>query len=83
MRPIILTLIVVASVVPSLSLAQQPAPTPKPRPQNLDLTGQVLTGDREIPLGEIYLGSPKPKFRSLIKLRMNFNDKLEESVHER
>ena len=79
MRSITLAFFLVASA----ALAQQPEPTPKPRPQNVEFNGQVLEGGRSVPLGEIYLGSPKPKFRSLIELRMNFNDKLQESVHER
>jgi hypothetical protein len=73
----------ILGLVASVSLAQQPQPAPQqPRPQKIDFNEQEIGGGRSVPLGEIYFGSPKPKFRSLIKVRMNFNDKLAESVHE-
>lgn len=50
--------------------------------QKVDFTGEVLTGETLTPLGEIYLAKPEVKFESLIRVRMNFNDKLRESVHE-
>lgn len=77
------SMIIACCVLGSASLAQQPEPTPKPKAQNLEFTGQEIEAGPLIPLADIYFGSPKPKFRSLIKLRMNFDDKLAESVHER
>ena len=68
-----------------LSLAQHPevAPkSPKPPIQNVDFGDTTIPGERVVPIGEIYSVPPKAKFRCLIQVRMNFDDKLRESVHE-
>ena len=78
MRSITVALCFVASV----ALAQQPAPAPAPKVTNLDLTGTTITGAPEAPIGTIYLPHPKAKFDSLLRVRMNMNDKLAASVHE-
>jgi hypothetical protein len=53
------------------------------RVQKMDFTeGSDIEAGRSVPLGEVYLGHQKPGFKSLIKVRMNFDDKLRESVHE-
>lgn len=72
----------IVGLVASVTLAQQPQAAPNPKPQKVDFTEQGIGGERQVPLGEIYLPPPNPKFPSLIKVRMNFNDKLQESVHE-
>ena len=41
-----------------------------------------IGGEREMPIGEYYGIPPKPIFVRLFKVRVNFNDKLRESVHE-
>lgn len=79
------SIIVAVALVSSVSLAQQPEVTPKsPKPpiQNLDLTGTTISGEQAVPLGHIYVLPTKPKFGRLLKVRMNFDDKLRESVHE-
>lgn len=81
MRSISLALALVASV----SLAQQPEAAPKsqrPPVQNIDLTGTTISAEQAVPLGNIYVVPPKPKFGRMLKVRMNFDDKLRESVHE-
>lgn len=61
--------------------ASQPAK--KAPVQQLDFgEGDLIEGGRATGLGEIYVVPPNPKFKSLIKIRMNFDDKLRESVHE-
>ncbi len=57
--------------------------TPRPATQTVDFgDGDLIDGTRALGLGDIYIVPPHPKFPSLIKVRMNFNDKLRESVHE-
>lgn len=68
-------------LVATFALAQ-PAPNPPPKATNVDLTGSTIIGATEVPLGTIYLPHPKVKFDSLIRVRMNMNDKLAASVHE-
>lgn len=77
MRSLTVGLLLLASI----SLAQQPAPQ-KPRPQNIEFGESDIDGKRATPLGDIYLPPLKKKFDSMIRVRMNFNDKLRESVHE-
>ena len=77
--------IAAVALVSSVSLAQQPERAPKsqkPRIQNVEFTASEISADTAVPLGTIYLVPPKAKFDSLIRVRMNFNDKLAESVHE-
>lgn len=58
-------------------------PTPRPTPQVIDFVEtDLIEGGTQKPLGEIYSVPPKSTFKSLIQVRMNFNDKLKESVHE-
>ena len=76
MRSIATALCLLASV----SLAQKSEPAPKA--QQVDFTGSNIGAERATPLGEIYLAHPKKKFDCRIQVRMNFNDKLRESVHE-
>ena len=81
MRPLITALCLVSAV----ALAQQPEPaprSPKPPVQNIEFDGTKITGEQDVPLGRIYLVPPKAKFGSMIRVRMNFDDKLRESVHE-
>ena len=74
------SLILAVGLLASVSLAQQKKPDLPV--QNVDLTGADITGVVATPLGEIYLQPPKAKFDCLVRVRMNFNDKLRESVHE-
>ena len=78
MRSLTFGLLLLASV----SLAQQPAPAPKPRVQTVEFLPSDIGGVRQTPLVEIYMSPLKKKFDCIIKVRMNFNDKLRESVHE-
>lgn len=55
---------------------------PTPRPQNVEFTPTEIGADREVPMGTYYGIPPKPKFDRMIRVRLNFNDKLAESVHE-
>lgn len=63
--------------------AEQPRPSKKAPVQKVDFgDGDLIEGDLATgSLDTIYVRAPV-KFDSLIKLRMNFNDKLRESVHE-
>lgn len=54
----------------------------EPRPQTVDFTATEIAADREVPMGTYYGIPPKPRFPSLIKVRISMNDKLAESVHE-
>lgn len=79
------SLISALCLVSAVALAQQPelAPnSPKPKVQNIDLTGTTIPGERYVPVGDMYSVPPKAIFKSLIKVRMRFDDKLAESVHE-
>jgi hypothetical protein len=81
MRSITIALCLFASV----SLAQKSEPAKKPvlPEQNVNFgDGSHINGTLKHPTGEIYSVPPKAKFGSLIQVRMNFNDKLQESVHE-
>ena len=78
-------LVAVFAVLSLAAFAQteQPQPSKKAPVQKVDFTGgDLIEGELAHGLGEIYLVPPKAKFGSLIKLRMNFDDKLRESVHE-
>jgi hypothetical protein len=75
-------LALVASLLLS-ALASAQTQQPQPKPQKIDFGDDLINGERETPLGEIYIEPVRPGgFKSLIKVRMNFNDKLRESVHE-
>ena len=66
----------------SISFAQtEPAPAPK-NVQKADFTPQDINGKRGSPIGDIYGPPLRKKFDCLITVRVNFNDKLQESVHE-
>jgi hypothetical protein len=67
--------------VASLALAQKTEP-PKPLVQVVDFGETKIGGERSVPIGELYAVPPRAKFHRLIQVRMNFNDKLRESVHE-
>ena len=76
-------ILVALCLVSAASLAQSPAPTPKPAAQELIFdSSDTVKGTIVRPLGNIYSVPPKAKFGCLIERRMNFNDKLQESVHE-
>ena len=64
------------------AFAQTGEPRPDRKVQKVDFTGDLIEGGTLVPMGDIYLPPPKAKFGSLIKVRMNFDDKLRESVHE-
>ena len=70
--------------VASVSLAQKTQPNQKTAPnQQVIFDGDdLIKGTLQHPTGEIYSVPPRAKFGSLIQVRMNFNDKLRESVHE-
>lgn len=79
-------LVAILTVLAVPALAQrQPQPhesAPPQKVQQVDFTGDLIGGDREIPLGTIYAVPQRPTWKSLIKVRMNFDDKLAQSVHE-
>jgi hypothetical protein len=75
-----------ALVVSSLAFAQtsktQPAPK-QPKPQEIDfVTGSLIDGERDVPFEQRFVAHTPPKFSTLIKVRMNFDDKLMQSVNE-
>ena len=74
------SLMLAVGLFASMGAAQQKKP--EVPAQNADFTATDITAERAVPLGEIYLHPPKSKFDCLIQVRMNFNDKLRESVHE-
>jgi hypothetical protein len=76
MRSFTLALLLVAAP----SFAQT---SPKPKVQNVEFTPTDIEAKPEMPLGGYYGPPVKPKFDCLIKVRVNFNDKLADSVHER
>ena len=79
------SLTTVLCLVSAVSFAQQPESAPKsqkPQVQKVDFTASEISADTAVPLGTIYLVPPKPKFGRMLKVRMNFDDKLAESVHE-
>ena len=71
--------LVASLLVASLGSAQT---QPTPKPQKVEFGDDLIEGGREVPLGAIYEVVKRPGFHSLIKVRMNFDDKLRESVHE-
>lgn len=80
MRTLTVGLLLLASV----SLAQQPQTIETPAPAQtvtFDNSG-VIKGGVDHPTLGIYALPLKRKFDCLIQVRMNFNDKLRESVHE-
>ena len=76
------TFIALLLVVSSLAFAQteQPAKLRPPKTQNIDFTGQQLTAERAMPTGSYGLSKRRSVFKSLIKERRDFNDKLANSV---
>lgn len=74
-----LALLMVLLAVPAFAQTEQE----KKKVQNVTFDqGSDVTGTTVGPVGEYY-GIPKrPDFKRLIKVRMNFDDKLRESVHE-
>ena len=66
----------------SVSFAQKTEPAPRPKVQTITFGDVGIGGEREMPIGEYYGIPPKPIFVRLFKVRVNFNDKLRESVHE-
>ncbi|MFT3709101.1 MAG: hypothetical protein QM817_15760 [Archangium sp.] len=69
----------------SLAFAQteQPKPHSTPKPQNIIFDGNdLIEAGVATPDGEFVTSRPQPKFGNLIKVRVNFNDKLMASVHE-
>jgi hypothetical protein len=57
-------------------------PVVYPKVQKVILTGTKLTGDRDRPSGTTIVAPPKFKHERLIKLRMDFRDKMAQSVNE-
>ncbi len=81
MRALLLPAVLLASSV----LAQSEAPklNPKAPVQKVNFgEGDLIEGGLQHPMGEIYMVPTNPKFSSLIKVRVNFDDKLRASVHE-
>ena len=81
MRSIVIGLCLVAAS----ALAQKTEPSPKKQPAAQRVifdSDDLIEGGLQHPTGEIYSVPPRAKFGSLIQVRMNFNDKLRESVHE-
>lgn len=78
MRALILTALFATS-----AFAQKVEAPRKETVQRVDFSqGDLIEGGLAHPLGEVYLVPANPRFGSLIKVRMNFDDKLRESVHE-
>jgi hypothetical protein len=78
MRSITIALCFLAS---ASSFAQGKA-EPAPKAQNVTFDDDLVKGELMRPAGTIYSVPPRAKFGSLIQVRMSFNDKLAESVHE-
>lgn len=77
-----LAVMMVVLAVPAVAQTEQEKKKAAPV-QKLDFTeGSEIEGGAAVPLGHIYLVPPKRVFSNLIKVRMNFDDKLRESVHE-
>lgn len=78
------SLIAIVLLTAVVSSAQTPTPPAKaPKPQTLDFAdGLEVDGTTQQPLVGIYFVPPARKFSNLIKVRMNFNDKLLASVNE-
>ncbi|MDP1830363.1 MAG: hypothetical protein Q8L48_44285 [Archangium sp.] len=55
---------------------------PRAKPQIVEFQPADVIGKGEVPVGAYYGIPPKPKFKRMIRVRLNFNDKLAESVHE-
>lgn len=77
------SLLVAVCLVATAAAAQKSQPEQKPvAVQKIEFEPDLVEGGLTGPLGEIYQVPPRVKFGSLIRIRMNFNDKLRESVHE-
>ena len=73
------TLLMLAAV--SLGQQQRPAETQKPQPvQRVDFTEVSLQGVTAEPMGSYNFGRPSMKFKSLLKVRVDFNPELQASV---
>lgn len=76
--------VLVSLVFASVSLAQTnpPQKTVAPKPQNIIFGDDLIEGGVDGPEGQVVYGKSKARFESMIKVRVNFDDKLRESVHE-
>lgn len=73
----------VALVFSSLAFAQTEPKQKQPKPQEIDfVNGSLIDGERDIPFEQRFEARVPPKFPSLIKQRLNFDDKLMASVHQ-
>ncbi len=80
-RRLVVVLLLAAPVFAQTKPKENPAPTQPPKAQNLIFgESDVIEGTLDQPdLGVTY-GRPPPKFNSMIQVRMNFDDKLRDSV---
>lgn len=72
-----------APAVAQQGAPQRPVPRPaKPPTTEVIFTDDLIEGGRLTPLGEVYTVKPKVEFESLIRVRTNFNDKIDQSFDE-
>ena len=76
------SIVAIACLVATTALAQKAEPAQRPRVQVIDFNETKIGGERFVPIGELYAVPPRAKFDCLIQVRMKFDDKLRESVHE-
>ncbi len=80
-RRLVVMLLVSAPVFAQPKPAEKPAPTQSPKAQNLIFgESDVIEGTLDGPDIGVTYGRPPPKFNPLIQVRMNFDDKLRDSV---
>lgn len=76
-------LIALVLVVSSVALAQTEPPKQVPRPQEVTFEAGEILGSGYLPTDSYVPVKPKVGgFKSLIKVRADFNDKLRNSVYE-
>jgi len=83
MRRFAAVLVLVSFAAFAQTNPQKPAQPKQPKPQVVDFEkGTDITGEPEFPIGVIYERQRTGPFKSMIKIRENFNDKLYASVNE-